>query len=210
MKEDKKEIILQTAEKLFSELGYDGASTRSIANEAGVNMAMLNYYFGSKEGLYKAVFERRFKGFHQTLISLNEEDISSWEKLNKYIDLYVDKIAAQNCFQRLMQHEISIQQRSEMGSFIVEYLLRNINEIRKILREGIENGSFREVDIDLLVATLFGTKYYIVNLSGIASALLDKDLSDENILNTDIKPRLKKHLKAMLESYLKPAACINN
>jgi AcrR family transcriptional regulator len=46
---DKKDHILDVAERVFSELGFDGASTRTISGEAGVNMAMLNYYFGSKE-----------------------------------------------------------------------------------------------------------------------------------------------------------------
>ncbi len=203
MKEDRKEIILDTAERLFSENGFDGASTRAIANEAGVNMAMLNYYFGSKEGLYKAVFERKFSGFHQTLINLNEENISSWDKLHKYIDLYVERVTTQSCFQRLMQHEISFQQRSGVGGFIVEYMHKNLNEIRKILQEGINNGSFREVDIDLTISTIFGTKYYLVHLSGIASALFGKDLDNAEVLNQEIKPRLKKHLLELLDSYLK-------
>ncbi len=205
MKEDKKESILDTAEKLFSELGYDGTSTRAIAHEAGVNMAMLNYYFGSKEGLYKAIFERKFKGFHQILINLNEEDISSWDKLHKYIDLYVERVSSQNCFQRLMQHEISLQQRSETGGFIRQNLMRNIEELRKIIREGIESGSFREIDIDLTVATIFGTKYYISHLSSISSDLLGKDLNDDRIIEEEIKPRLKKHLTDLLDAHLNPA-----
>ncbi|WP_374166111.1 TetR/AcrR family transcriptional regulator [Arcticibacter sp. MXS-1] len=203
MKEDRKESILETAERLFSENGYDGTSTRAIASEAGVNMAMLNYYFGSKEGLYKAVFERKFKGFHQTLTMLNEENISSWDKLKKYVELYVDRVSAQSCFQRLMQHELSLQQRSGMESFIVAYMLQNINEIRRILKDGIENGSFRDVDIDLTISTLFGTKYYLINLPSLASVMLGKDLTDPEVLNSDIKPRLKKHLYGLLESYLK-------
>ena len=203
MKEDKKEILLETAERLFSENGYDGTSTRAIAAEAGVNMAMLNYYFGSKEGLYKAIFERRLKGFHQTLLDLNEEDISSWEKLEKYINMYVDRMTKQNCFQKIMQHEVSLQQRTEIGEFIIQNLLRNLDELRRILREGIANGSFRDIDIDLTVASLFGTKYYIINLTALASALFGKDLQDAQVLENDIKPRLKKHLLQLLAAHLK-------
>jgi AcrR family transcriptional regulator len=58
-KTDKKDHILDVAERVFAELGYDGASTRLISGEARVNMAMLNYYFGSKEGVFLAIFERR-------------------------------------------------------------------------------------------------------------------------------------------------------
>lgn len=204
MKEDKKETILDTAERLFSEHGYDGTSTRAIAHEAGVNMAMLNYYFGSKEGLYKAIFERRFKGFHQTLIDLNEENISSWEKLHRYIGLYVDRITRQNCFQRLMQHEIALQQRSGTGEFIRNNLMKNVNELRKIISDGIKNGSFREIDINLTVSTIFGTKYYLSHLSSMASSLMDMDLDDPTVLEEEIKPRLKKHLTCLLDAHLNP------
>jgi AcrR family transcriptional regulator len=54
-----KERILLAAEKLFSEQGLDGVSVRQIASEAGLDVAMINYHFGSKLGLYRAVFHRR-------------------------------------------------------------------------------------------------------------------------------------------------------
>ncbi|MGD9942164.1 MAG: TetR/AcrR family transcriptional regulator [Burkholderiaceae bacterium] len=51
--------ILLAAEKVFSTLGYEGASMRNIAEAAGVAQALLHYHFKNKEGLYEAVFERR-------------------------------------------------------------------------------------------------------------------------------------------------------
>ena len=51
--------ILESAEKLFADFGFDGASIRQIAMAAGTPVALLSYYFGSKEGLYRAVFDRR-------------------------------------------------------------------------------------------------------------------------------------------------------
>jgi AcrR family transcriptional regulator len=51
--------ILDTAERLFMEHGYDGASMRMLTAAAGVNLAAINYHFGSKEGLMQAVFKRR-------------------------------------------------------------------------------------------------------------------------------------------------------
>ena len=203
-KTEKKEVILDAAEKLFSQAGYDGTSTRAVAQEAQVNLAMLNYYFGSKEGVYKAVLERRLSGFHQILSSLNEENISSWEKLYRCIDLYVERILSNNSFHKLIHRELSLDQRSETGDFIAEALMRNTNEILRILREGISNGTFRDdVDVELTVASLFGTKYYLINICSIASQMLHQDLRDQRILNQEVKPRLKKHLKDLLTSHLK-------
>ena len=203
IKADKNDLILDTAEKLFSLHGYDGASTRLIASEAGVNIAMLNYYFGSKEGVYKGVLERRFKGFHQVLTELNEKDISSWDKLNHFVEIYSGKILTQNCFHKLIQREMSLQKRSETGEFLTQHMLKNTNEVRKILSEGIKNGSFREVDVELTVATIFGTNYYLISLSPVASLLLDKDLQDQEVIETEIKPRVKKHLQDLLNAHLR-------
>lgn len=54
-----RESILDVAEALFSRQGLDGVSMRDVAQEASVDTALLHYYFGTKRGLFDAVFERR-------------------------------------------------------------------------------------------------------------------------------------------------------
>src|SRR6201992_1534962 len=116
---DKKDHILDVAERVFSDLGFDGASTRMISGEAGVNMAMLNYYFGSKEGLFLAIFERKILSFQTLLRKIgNDEIISSWDKLAKCIDNYVDRIIVNNCFQKLINREMSISKPSDLSDKI--------------------------------------------------------------------------------------------
>lgn len=56
-----KERILNAAERLFSERGIDGVSLREIASAASVQLALISYYFRTKEGLYRAVFHRRIQ-----------------------------------------------------------------------------------------------------------------------------------------------------
>ena len=51
--------ILYAGERAFAEFGYDGASMRAIARDAGVNQAMISYYYGSKEGLLQAIMRKR-------------------------------------------------------------------------------------------------------------------------------------------------------
>lgn len=201
-KPDKKDHILDAAERLISQVGYDGASTRAIAAEASVNMAMLNYYFGSKDGLYKALLHRRMDGFRQTLSDLNDSNISSWEKLHRLIDLYVERIMGNNCYQQIIHRELSINKRSEMTDFITEVLMRNMNEVKRVIVEGVQNGTFRDVDIELTVASIFGTKYYLLNASSLAEKMIGLDLQDPEVLQSTIKPRLKKHLQDLLQAHL--------
>jgi AcrR family transcriptional regulator len=62
--------ILDAAEKMFAEAGFDGASLRDIVREAGVNLATVYYYFESKEGLIAAVIERRLGPLRQEHLDL--------------------------------------------------------------------------------------------------------------------------------------------
>jgi len=201
---DKKDHILDVAEKVFSDLGFDGASTRMISGEAGVNMAMLNYYFGSKEGLFLAVFERKISSFRTLLQNIgNDGSMSSWDKLDKCIDNYVDRIIVNNCFQKLINREISISKRSDLTDKITEILMLNVMELKKIFDEGIKNGSFhKETDTQLLTATIFGTKNYIINAPQISSLMLGHDIRDEKFLEEKLKPRLKVYMKKLLKAYL--------
>ena len=203
-KTDKKDHILDVAERVFSEMGYDGASTRLISGEANVNMAMLNYYFGSKEGLFIAVFERKIYSF-KTLLQdiIGDENLSPWEKLERCIDVYVDRIMVNSCFHKLVNREISLNRNAEVNDKITDILLVNALEFKKVMQEGVDNGSFFEAaDIELCVATIFGTKNYIINAPHIASRLLGKDVLDQHFLETEMNQRMKTYMKRLLKSYL--------
>jgi len=201
---DKKDHILDVAERVFSDLGFDGASTRMISGEAGVNMAMLNYYFGSKEGLFLAVFERKISSFQELLQNIgSDESTSSWDKLDLCIDKYVDRIIVNNCFQKLINREMSISKRSDLTDKITEILMINVLEFKKIFDEGVKNGSFhKDTDSELVTATIFGTKNYIINSPHISSLMLGHDIRDEKFLEEKLKPRVKTYMKRLLKAYL--------
>jgi AcrR family transcriptional regulator len=203
-KTDKKDHILDVAEKIFSELGYDGASTRTISGEAGVNMAMLNYYFGSKEGLYLAVFERKISAFRTLLQNIGSDDsISAWDKMERCIDNYVERIITNNCFQKLINRELSLNKRSEITDKMTSILMTNVYEFKKIIQDGIDNGQFHsDADQELVVLTIFGTKNYIVNSPHIVSRLLGIDTLEDTFLEDKLKPRMKVYMKRLIKSYL--------
>jgi AcrR family transcriptional regulator len=201
---DKKDHILDVAERVFSELGFDGASTRMISGEAGVNMAMLNYYFGSKEGLFLAIFDRKITSMRTFLQSIaNDESFNSWEKMDTYIDMYADKVVVNNCFQKLLYQEMAKTRKGDLMDSIISILMANATELRKILQEGIDKGQFnKEVDVDMVIATLYGTKNYIINTPHITSVLLGYDVQDDKVIEENLKPRIKSYIKSLLKAYL--------
>lgn len=60
-----RERLLDTAERLFAEQGFDGTSLRQITREAGVNLAAIHYHFGSKDALIDAVFDRLIRPINE-------------------------------------------------------------------------------------------------------------------------------------------------
>lgn len=203
-KTDKKDHILDIAEKVFSEAGYDGASTRLISGEANVNMAMLNYYFGSKEGLFIAVFERKINSFRALLQNITEdESLSSWDKMEQCIDKYLDRVFENSCFHKLVNREISLSNHPEINDKISNILMLNIREFKKVIQEGIDNGSFfKDADIEMCIVTIFGTKNYIINTPNVTSRMLGNDVNDVEFVQSALKPRMKTYMKRLLKSYL--------
>jgi AcrR family transcriptional regulator len=61
--QDKRDDILDVAEKLFAEQGFEAISVREISKAADINIAMVSYYFGSKEKLYEEVVNRKLISF---------------------------------------------------------------------------------------------------------------------------------------------------
>ena len=70
--EETKARILEAALELFAANGFEGASTRTIAERAGVNLPAIQYYFGSKEGLYRAVVEQFSRNLHAGVAPIAE------------------------------------------------------------------------------------------------------------------------------------------
>lgn len=91
--DDSREKILRAAEKVFAENGLAGASVRAITSAAGVNHALINYYFGSKVALYQEVLERTTKLMTaprlQALDALREKHGEQPIPLQEIMDAYI-------------------------------------------------------------------------------------------------------------------------
>ncbi len=84
--ESTEERIKSAAVKVFMEKGYDGTTTRDIAREAGLNSALMNYYFRSKEKLFACVFADMCHLFFQGLAEILNKPMSLKEKIMEMID----------------------------------------------------------------------------------------------------------------------------
>jgi TetR/AcrR family transcriptional regulator len=85
--------ILEAAKKVFLLRGLDGARTQDIANEAGINKAMLHYYFRDKERLFETVFDSIAGKIVPDLTAIVEQDLPIVVILDRVIHRYIDFVA---------------------------------------------------------------------------------------------------------------------
>jgi AcrR family transcriptional regulator len=200
---NRKEQILEKAELLFAEHGFEGTSIRALAKEAEVNIAMVSYYFGSKEKLFQALVEYRAAYLWGKLKALNEQSLNPIQRLEELIKAYVERFLSQTRFHRILYREISLNRRQELHQNIADILMRNVTEFRKILSDGIEQGYFREVDVDLTIVTFIGTITQLITTSPqMHQRMLGQKLEHDFSENELIQVRLIDHLKSLMNNYL--------
>lgn len=99
--------ILLAARKVFVRKGFDGARMQEIADEAGINKALLHYYFRSKDKLFEAIFQSAFRQIFTNVREMIESDKPVVEKLTFFIDKYIDVLSANPDLPAFVAHEIN-------------------------------------------------------------------------------------------------------
>lgn len=155
---DKREHIMNIAVSLFAKNGFEGTSVRDISAAADVNLAMINYYFGSKEKLFESIVEYNVSYTKNMLDEVvNNALLSNMQKVEKVIEIYVKRLFSNREFHKVLYHELMLNQRNELGEAILRVLTRNADVITRIIETGIKKKEFKKVDVPLTVATLTGT-----------------------------------------------------
>lgn len=201
---DKQLQILKVAEDLFSDKGFDGTSVRDIAKEADVNVAMISYYFGSKEKLLQAIFQQRIE---ETKIQIEsvmvDKSLAPLEKIYRLIDTYVDKILSRPNFHKLMVSIQVTQSDDIITSAIYESKKRNHDLIKKIIQEGQKTGVFKaSIDIPIMMATMVGTSNQLLTSNHFYRKAHNLEDVPEDEFKKMIRRKLSIHLKKLFKAIL--------
>ena len=85
--------ILHSATAIFIREGYAGARMQAIADHAGINKALLHYYFKSKDKLFEKIFESKYQMLLPKLQNILNEKVTIFEVVDKIIDAYLDMLS---------------------------------------------------------------------------------------------------------------------
>jgi len=198
---DKQIQILLVAERLFAEKGFDGTSIRNISKEAKINIAMVSYYFGSKEKMLESLIYFRTSDLKMQLENLYQEAIEPMEKINKLIDLYITRINKNKCIYQILHFELSNKKRAVDIKSFTEVKRQNLISLEKIITEGQEKGVFKkDINVILLPPTILGTFFHFQMNRPYFEELLDlrTDEAFDNYIKTDLTKHIKQTIKALL------------
>ena len=143
---NKKQIaILKIAEQLISEKGFEGSTMREISKRADVNLAMINYYFGSKEKLLEALFIWKSSQFRlQTDLVFKDSKLTNLHKMMKLTEAYLNKVFDNFGFHKIMLKEIAYLDSTVAFDQIEKMKTNNFNLMDKVIIDGISSGEFNE------------------------------------------------------------------
>ncbi|MGO9527364.1 MAG: TetR/AcrR family transcriptional regulator [Verrucomicrobiia bacterium] len=173
--------ILAAAERGFAEAGLAGARTDAIAAAAGVNKALLYYYFQSKERLYAAVVENHLQEFNRAVLDVLTAPGSPRAILLHYVNLHFDFVSARYRQARLF-HQLMTTGGQPMQRLVRKYFPPRTRALHRLLIRGIHEGDFRRVDpfhtsvsIAALIVFYFSAAQ-VLQLLGHADAYSDASL----------------------------------
>jgi AcrR family transcriptional regulator len=201
---DKQIQILDVAEQLFAEQGFEGASVRDIAKDADVNVAMISYYFGSKEKLLEAVFIRRASEIKLQIESMiQNEMLSPMEKIEHLVDTYIERLVNRQNFHKLMVREQMLKKESPICNQIMDIKKRNQEMIRSIIKDGQSKGVFKnDIDIPLMMVTMIGTANQLITTQHIYRELNNLQDMPEDVFQKNLKTKLSQHIKTLFKATL--------
>lgn len=192
---EKQKHILSVARKLFGEQGFSATSIRDIAQNASINVSMISYYFGSKEGLLKAIVESKLDIMKVNLENLvTDKTLSPIEKIEILIEKSIAEFWNNRDLNNLILREHNFKLNTELKALIFQIKKSRTDQLTNIIRQGQKLGHFKkDVNIPLLNANLDGMIKHI-------------NFSDDyylKLLKIDTNKNSEQLLLKELENYLK-------
>jgi AcrR family transcriptional regulator len=175
-----KERILDAALVEFALRGYEGATIRSIANRAKVNVAMISYYFRGKKGLYKAVLERHLDEFVSSLDNIPSDGI---EGIKFFVRKHVEVLRKRGPLTSLVvMREIVFPSDTflELKKNFYEVI---VDKLSRVIRDAMDKGYIRALDLNFVAQFLIHLDFWF----SFKFAELDEAILAERILEVFLK-----------------------
>jgi AcrR family transcriptional regulator len=201
-KKDTQAIDISTEEKIksaarivFRKKGFAATRTRDIAEEAGINLALLHYYFRSKEKLFEITVGETMYYFFQTMIgSFNNENITFEKKIELFVTNYINMLTKEPDILPFIIGEMHNRPEELLKNIPIKQILKNSIFIRQY-KEKVKKGEIKEPN----------PLHFIMNLMGITAMpfLAKTFISSAGVVNETLFNKMMQERKNKIPVWIK-------
>ncbi len=168
------ELILNAAKQVFQKKGMTGARMQEIADEAGINKAMLHYYYRSKQLLFEAVFKSAFSLLAPQLNKVINAKTSLFDKIESFTNNYISFIITHPYLPNFIIQELN-RNPEFAKKLLAEKHFPNIDNFKVQVEEHIANGIIRPIKAEQLFFNIMALNIFPFVASPLLKGLTNVD-----------------------------------
>ena len=168
-----REALLRAARALMAERGLPRVTLREVARRAGVRPALVNYHFGGKQGLLRAVTALVAMETRERVREAAIGEGSAAERLTRLIRGMVDAFAADPYAPRLLFEQVFFAEAEVVDAFVDSVARPNARTLGKLLADGNASGELRELDPRFFIPALLGATVLFFVAQPVAARVFD-------------------------------------
>jgi TetR/AcrR family transcriptional regulator len=170
--------LVSAATELFARKGFAGATTQEIARGAGVNKAMIGYHFGGKASLYETILVSGLTHVTGRLRSVVASEAGADQLLSGLLDALLDMHETRPALSALLLRE-AMSGGEHLSDEALPQFVKVFGTVREIVKRGVREGAYREVDPLLTHLTILGSTLFFFSSVSMRERLLRRGLLGE-------------------------------
>lgn len=176
------ENILAAARTIFAQKGLAGARMQEIADNAGINKALLHYYYKNKEKLFEQVFEEAFKKIIRPLASFLADDSELFQKIRNICHLYHSMLLEYPFIPNFVMNEVNTDPSRILNLIQIEGVVEGKKKTLGQIQEAVKIGKIRPIDPRELILNIISLSIFPFASRPITQELLYKDSDINDVL----------------------------
>lgn len=190
------EKILKAAEEVFMRDGYDGSRMQDIADVAGINKALLHYYFRSKDKLFEKVFDTKIQVFFPQVDEVFNQDIPFIEKIYFFIEAYIKLLCKNPYLPLFVLNTVNNKGKSE---FIKKMPIELSRKVAQSYQTDLKKGTVRQLNPAQFIISLMGMCIFPFLAKPILLDMFKTDNATFDALMEQRIQELKMYIKLILQ-----------
>ncbi|MDR0394740.1 MAG: TetR/AcrR family transcriptional regulator [Tannerella sp.] len=169
---DVQQKIIDAARELFIRKGLKETTVRDIANASGKNIAMINYYFRSKDNLFETIFEGSFEKLITRVFAHIDSDLPLFELIDKWVCTYYDSLHDDPKLPLFVIYEFQKNPERLIRKIRLKNPYQTFGKLAIRINKEVEKGTIKEIPVSNFILSVISLSVFPIILSTVAPTLL--------------------------------------